>query len=254
MRPDVIHVATPGPVGPRGARGRASCSASHSSARTTPSSAPTRSSSRGTCSSRRRSTRTCSGSTGSARSCSRRRTRSPTTRRPAALLGPGAVWGRGSTTERFSPSRRDPDLRARLLGGGEHPAALGRSGLGGETARGAARAFAQLRAELPGVRLGVVGDGPARESFERGGRRRDVPRRAARRRVGARLRERRRLLLPEHDRHLRPGPSRGFRLGAPRGRGRLPEEPRSSFATARPGCSSGPTTRRRFRRLSVARD
>ena len=70
----------------------------------------------------------------------------------------------------------------------------------------------------------------------------DLPRRAARRRARGALRERRRLLLPEHDRHVRPGAARGRRVrparrrrrGRRRARARRRRAHRAARAARRP--------------------
>ena len=67
-----------------------------------------------------------------------------------------ALWGRGVDAERFRPDRRDEQLRARLLDG--------RRTLVGYVGRLAADKRVHLLAylaDLPGVRIVAVGDGPA---------------------------------------------------------------------------------------------
>ncbi len=70
------------------------------------------------------------------------------------------LWGRGVDTHRFDPARRDPELRAALL-------AKGRPGgtvLAGYVGRLATEKRVELLAKitaLPGVRLVIVGAGPA---------------------------------------------------------------------------------------------
>jgi glycosyltransferase involved in cell wall biosynthesis len=76
------------------------------------------------------------------------------------------VWGRGVDTELFTPSRRDPALRARLLDGGD--TLLLSVGRVSEEKRidVLLEAFGRLRVERPGARLVVVRDGPARARLE----------------------------------------------------------------------------------------
>jgi glycosyltransferase involved in cell wall biosynthesis len=78
------------------------------------------------------------------------------------------VWGRGVDTDLFTPSRRDEALRARLLDGGD--TLLLSVGRVSEEKRIEVllQAFDRLRGELNGVRLVVVGDGPARLRLEQG--------------------------------------------------------------------------------------
>jgi phosphatidylinositol alpha 1,6-mannosyltransferase len=67
-----------------------------------------------------------------------------------------ALWGRGVDAERFRPDKRDEQLRARLLGG--------RETLVGYVGRLAGDKRVHLLAhlaDLPGVRIVAVGDGPA---------------------------------------------------------------------------------------------
>jgi glycosyltransferase involved in cell wall biosynthesis/predicted metal-dependent phosphoesterase TrpH len=77
------------------------------------------------------------------------------------------VWGRGVDTELFSPARRDEGLRARLLDGGSLVVlSVGR--LSHEKRIGVLLdAFARVSRVRPGARLLVVGDGPARRELER---------------------------------------------------------------------------------------
>jgi len=77
------------------------------------------------------------------------------------------VWGRGVDTDLFSPRRRDAALRTRLLDGGELLIlSVGR--LSHEKRIGVLLdAFARMSRVRPGARLVVVGDGPARREFER---------------------------------------------------------------------------------------
>jgi phosphatidylinositol alpha 1,6-mannosyltransferase len=77
-------------------------------------------------------------------------------------IGPVARWGRGVDTERFHPDHRNKMLRRRLAPDGEV--------LVGYVGRLAAEKNVELLAHLrciPGARLVVVGDGPARSRLER---------------------------------------------------------------------------------------
>jgi glycosyltransferase involved in cell wall biosynthesis/predicted metal-dependent phosphoesterase TrpH len=77
------------------------------------------------------------------------------------------VWGRGVDTDLFSPERRDDDLRARVLDeGGLAILYVGR--LSHEKRIGVLLdAFARVSRARPEARLVVVGEGPARREFER---------------------------------------------------------------------------------------
>jgi glycosyltransferase involved in cell wall biosynthesis len=77
------------------------------------------------------------------------------------------VWGRGVDTELFSPEQRDHGLRERLLDGGDLIIlSVGR--LSHEKRTGVLLdAFARISRARPGARLVVVGEGPARREFER---------------------------------------------------------------------------------------
>ena len=78
------------------------------------------------------------------------------------------VWGRGVDTTLFAPDRRDEELRARLLGakGGLLMLSVGR--LSQEKRLGVLLdAFARVSRLRPDARLVVVGDGPARRELER---------------------------------------------------------------------------------------
>lgn len=77
-------------------------------------------------------------------------------------IGPVARWGRGVDTERFHPGHRNKMLRRRLAPDGEVVV--------GYVGRLAAEKNVDLLSHLrrvPGARLVVVGDGPARSRLER---------------------------------------------------------------------------------------
>ena len=77
-------------------------------------------------------------------------------------ISPVKLWARGVDLDRFSPSKCSPELRARLVPDGEV--------LVGYVGRLAKEKQVHLLAGLqrvPGCRLVVVGDGPARKSLER---------------------------------------------------------------------------------------
>ena len=70
------------------------------------------------------------------------------------------LWGRGVDTQRFDPARRSPELRAALLAQGQP----GGTVLAGYVGRLATEKRVELLAKvttLPGVRLVIVGAGPA---------------------------------------------------------------------------------------------
>ena len=71
-------------------------------------------------------------------------------------------WSRGVDLQRFAPTRRDADLRARLAGGAEVVV-----GYVGRLAHEKQVALLAGLSGTPGVRLVVVGDGPQRGSLER---------------------------------------------------------------------------------------
>ena len=77
------------------------------------------------------------------------------------------VWGRGVDTDLFTPERRDEELRERLLGGGDQLIlSVGR--LSQEKRIGVLLdAFARVSRIRPKARLVVVGEGPARRELER---------------------------------------------------------------------------------------
>ncbi|WP_344943367.1 glycosyltransferase family 1 protein [Actinomadura miaoliensis] len=73
-----------------------------------------------------------------------------------------AFWGRGVDRRRFHPGHRSPQLRARLAPDGEVVV-----GYVGRLAMEKRPALLARIADLPGMRLVVVGDGPERERLER---------------------------------------------------------------------------------------
>jgi glycosyltransferase involved in cell wall biosynthesis/predicted metal-dependent phosphoesterase TrpH len=77
------------------------------------------------------------------------------------------IWGRGVDHELFHPRRRDEQLRSRLLAGGD--ALLLSVGRISHEKRldNLLQAYVRVARVLPGVRLLVVGDGPARHELER---------------------------------------------------------------------------------------
>jgi len=92
------------------------------------------------------------------------RTLAPSTVTAADLRAHGIervrLWGRGVDIERFHPSRRDQELRAEIAPGGEV--------IAGYVGRLAVEKRVDLLASvaaLPGVRLAVVGGGPAAEEL-----------------------------------------------------------------------------------------
>jgi phosphatidylinositol alpha 1,6-mannosyltransferase len=94
------------------------------------------------------------------------RTLAPSTSAAAALVAHGVrrvwLWRRGVDTERFHPDRRDERLRRALAPGGEL--------IVGYVGRLAVEKRVDLLAEtsrLPGFRVIVIGDGPARRDVER---------------------------------------------------------------------------------------
>ncbi|MEV0002192.1 glycosyltransferase family 1 protein [Micromonospora sp. NPDC050980] len=97
---------------------------------------------------------------------SAQRTLAPSTRAAADLISHGVrriwLWRRGVDAVRFHPARRSVRLRATLAPGGEL--------LVGYVGRLAPEKRVELLAatiDLPGVRVVVVGDGPARRQLER---------------------------------------------------------------------------------------
>jgi len=81
------------------------------------------------------------------------------------LDGRVAVWGRGVDTVRFTPERRSAAVRDRLLGGGD--VLLLSVGRLSEEKRLPVllQAFGRLKEHRPDARLAIVGDGPAREAL-----------------------------------------------------------------------------------------
>jgi glycosyltransferase involved in cell wall biosynthesis/predicted metal-dependent phosphoesterase TrpH len=78
------------------------------------------------------------------------------------------VWGRGVDSERFRPERRDPELRGSLLGEDGSLLILSVGRLSQEKRLDVLLdAFALVTRELPGARLVLAGDGPARRELER---------------------------------------------------------------------------------------
>jgi glycosyltransferase involved in cell wall biosynthesis len=73
------------------------------------------------------------------------------------------VMGRGVDVDRFSPTRRDPGLRAAWGLGPEDPALVVAGRLASEKNLGLAlQALAQVRATQPSARLVLIGEGPER--------------------------------------------------------------------------------------------
>ena len=94
------------------------------------------------------------------------RTLAPSTVTATGLLGRGIggvwLWGRGVDTARFDPARRSPQIRAQLAPGGEL--------IAGYVGRLATEKRVELLAKitaLPGVRLVIVGAGPAEAMLRR---------------------------------------------------------------------------------------
>jgi glycosyltransferase involved in cell wall biosynthesis/predicted metal-dependent phosphoesterase TrpH len=82
------------------------------------------------------------------------------------LHGRVGVWGRGVDHELFNPARRSESKREELLRGGDLLLlSVGR--VSEEKRLGVLLdAFARVRRDAPGARLAMVGDGPARAKFE----------------------------------------------------------------------------------------
>ncbi|MER7457595.1 glycosyltransferase family 1 protein [Micromonospora sp. NPDC126480] len=97
---------------------------------------------------------------------SARRTLAPSTRAAADLIANGVqriwLWRRGVDAERFHPANRCPVLRRALAPGGELLV-----GYVGRLAPEKRVDLLHATTRLPGVRVVVVGDGPARRQLER---------------------------------------------------------------------------------------
>jgi glycosyltransferase involved in cell wall biosynthesis len=95
----------------------------------------------------------------------------PTTHVAAALEARGlpdvGIWGRGVDCSLFDPARRDEALRSRLLDGGD--LLLLSVGSISEKKRLSVLldAYARVSRVRPGIRLAMVGDGPARAELQR---------------------------------------------------------------------------------------
>ena len=77
-----------------------------------------------------------------------------------------SVWGRGVDTDRFTPARRDEALRARLLGDGTVLLLFVGRLSAEKRVDVLLDAFARLGAAMPGARLVLAGEGPSRADFE----------------------------------------------------------------------------------------
>lgn len=78
------------------------------------------------------------------------------------------VWGRGVDTALFNPAKRDDALRERLLGGKDGPLVLSVGRVSHEKRLGVLLdAFARVSRVCSAARLVVVGDGPARRELQR---------------------------------------------------------------------------------------
>ena len=77
-----------------------------------------------------------------------------------------AIWGRGVDSDAFAPRRGNAELRLHLLGDGD-VVLLSVGRLSKEKRLDVLLdAFARLRERVPGARLAIVGDGPARAELE----------------------------------------------------------------------------------------
>ncbi|MFF5171464.1 glycosyltransferase family 4 protein [Micromonospora sp. NPDC000089] len=94
------------------------------------------------------------------------RTLAPSTRSAADLIANGVqriwLWGRGVDAERFRPDKRCADLRRSLAPNGEVLV-----GYVGRLAPEKRVDLLEATSRLPGVRVVVVGDGPARRQLEK---------------------------------------------------------------------------------------
>jgi glycosyltransferase involved in cell wall biosynthesis len=80
---------------------------------------------------------------------------------------PVRIWGRGVDTSLFSPAKRSTRRRAELLGGGK-TLLLSVGRLSDEKRLDVLLdAFGELSSTRPGLRLAIAGEGPARERLER---------------------------------------------------------------------------------------
>ncbi len=75
------------------------------------------------------------------------------------------VWGRGVDAELFKPDRRREHVRRRLLDGGDLLLLYVGRLSPEKRIHVLLEAFARLRGRLPGLRLAIAGDGPAREQL-----------------------------------------------------------------------------------------
>ena len=192
------------------------------------------------------------------RQCSRRARAHAGGRRGARATrgfdGRVGVWGRGVDADLFTARRAGTSaLRTRLLAGGDAAALVGRPRLGREADRACCSTrSAGSATQLPGLRLAVVGDGPG-AGRARGGGARTASRSSASftgDELARALRERRPLLLPEHDRHVRPGAAGSRRIGAAGGRRRRRRRARARRARRDRAARAARTTARRSRRRS----
>jgi phosphatidylinositol alpha 1,6-mannosyltransferase len=78
-------------------------------------------------------------------------------------IAPVARWARGVDTSRFHPRHRNPVLRRRLLG----PGGAVLVGYAGRLAREKQVHQLEVLSGVPGVRVVIIGDGPARGRLER---------------------------------------------------------------------------------------